>query len=174
MVKSAHPSKTRKFRGFQQAGGLLKQQIRRAGESRGFAETRLLTDWVEIVGQDIAAISRPVKISYTRNGFGATLILLTTGANAPILQAESPKIKERVNKMYGYNAISHIKVTQTAPTGFAEGQVDFAPKRKATEPEPLLTVDPKAKKAAAEIRNADLSAALERLAQNVFTKTKSK
>ena len=40
----------RKSRGFMQTGGLLKTRIRSASESRGFAETRLLTHWEDIAG----------------------------------------------------------------------------------------------------------------------------
>ena len=71
-------------RGFKQTGGILHQSIRKATEKRGFVETRLLTHWNEIVGEDTAAISRPVKVGYGRHGFGATLTLLTNGANAPM------------------------------------------------------------------------------------------
>ena len=76
-------------------------------------------------------MSRPVKVSYAKGGFGATLTLLTTGAYAPMLQAELPKIRNRVNAVYGHNAISHIRITQTAPMGFSEGRAVFeAPKTK--------------------------------------------
>ena len=92
---------------------------------------RLLTHWAEIAGEDLARITRPVKIGYARDGFGATLTLLTTSAQAPMVQMQLPQLRERVNACYGYNAISRIALTQTAPTGFAEGQAEFAPAPKA-------------------------------------------
>ena len=98
-----------KSRGFIQTGGLLKAKIRAATETRGFAETRLLTNWKDIAGPATASICRPVKVSYGKQGFGATLTLLTTGANAPVLQMQLPKILSKVNSIYGYNAISKIK-----------------------------------------------------------------
>jgi hypothetical protein len=64
------------------------------------------------------------KITYGR-GFGGTLVLLTTGAHAPVLEMRGTEIVERVNACYGYRAVSRVQVTQTAPTGFAEGQVAF-------------------------------------------------
>ena len=67
----------RHARGFESAAGLLKQRIRAAGETRGFAVSRLLTHWPEVVGADIAAMALPVKIGYGRDGLGATLTLLT-------------------------------------------------------------------------------------------------
>ncbi|MDB2524913.1 DUF721 domain-containing protein, partial [Amylibacter sp.] len=107
-----------KSRGFIQTGGLLKAKIRAATETRGFAETRLLTNWKDIAGPATASICRPVKVSYGKQGFGATLTLLTTGANAPVLQMQLPKILSKVNSIYGYNAISKIKITQTSPIDF--------------------------------------------------------
>ena len=41
----------RRGRGFEPASGLLKDRIRAAGESRGFAVSRLLTHWAEVVAQ---------------------------------------------------------------------------------------------------------------------------
>ncbi|MGB3278029.1 MAG: DUF721 domain-containing protein, partial [Pseudorhodobacter sp.] len=116
---------TRRMRGFEAASGLLKERIRTAGEARGFAVTRLLTAWAEIVGADVAAITRPVKVGYGKGGLGATLTLLTTSANGPMVQMQLPAIKEKVNACYGYAAISRITITQTAPSGFAEGQAEF-------------------------------------------------
>ena len=111
---------TYKSRGFIQTGGLLKAKIRAATETRGFAETRLLTNWMDIAGPSTANICRPVKVSYGKQGFGATLTLLTTGANAPVLQMQLPKIISKVNSTYGYNAISKIKITQTSPVDFKD------------------------------------------------------
>lgn len=166
----------RRRRGFERAGGLVQSQIRKAGETRGFAETRLLTDWAEIVGPDIAACARPVEVSYKRGGFGATLVLLTTGAHAPMLQAEIPKLKERVNACYGYSAVSHIRITQTAPTGFAEGRVEFKPARKAApEPrQPDAATRASARGHAAGVKDSGLADALARLAENVLTTQNSK
>ena len=58
----------------------------------------------------MAAISRPVEIGYGRGGLGATLTLLTTGANAPLLEMRKEELRERVNAIYGYNAIARIRV----------------------------------------------------------------
>ncbi|SLN60394.1 hypothetical protein ROJ8625_03064 [Roseivivax jejudonensis] len=156
-------------RGFARTGSLLEGRIRKASESRGFAQARLLTHWAEIAGPRLAALSRPVEISYGRGGLGACLTLLTTGANAPLLEMEKERLRERVNAVYGYNAIARIRITQTAATGFADGQADFAhrPRAPAAPPD-----DPAARAAAAEtaegISDGSLRAALERLARNHY------
>ena len=162
----------RRIRGFERTSGLLQGQIRRASESRGFVESRLLTHWSEIVGESVSKMAIPVKVSYAQGGFGATLTILTTGSNAPMLQAELPKIKDKVNACYGYAAIARIRITQTAPTGFAEGQVAFQP---APKPEPLGP-DPKttatARDVAAKVTDDSLRQALEALGQNVLSRHK--
>jgi len=125
-AQNRKPSSKHRRRGFERTSVLLQDQIRNAGESRGFAVSRLLTHWADIVGDEVAAAALPAKISYSQGGLGATLTILTTGAMAPILQAESAKIRDKVNACYGYSAISRINITQTAPTGFAEAGGIFA------------------------------------------------
>lgn len=159
-------------KGFTRTSTLLRGRIRDASSSRGFAQSRLLTHWEEIAGPDMAAIARPVEVTYARGGFGATLVLLTTGANAPVLEMERDKLRERVNAVYGYNAISRIRITQTAPTGFAEGQVAFRPKSEAgTAAGPTEAARAEAAEEAARVSDPGLREALERLGANIISKT---
>jgi hypothetical protein len=166
------PSTTK---GFKRTASLLGDRIRRAGESRGFAVSRVLTHWAEIAGEDLARVCRPVEVSYARGGFGATLSVLTTGAQAPMLEMQKETLRAKVNAAYGYNAISRIRITQTAPTGFAEGQAEFlaAPKTP-----PRTSSDPaivrKAHDAATDISDANLREALERLGQNILSKPENR
>ncbi|MGE4610073.1 MAG: DciA family protein [Paracoccaceae bacterium] len=159
----------RRSRGFLQTGSLVNARVRRVGESRGFAEIRLLTNWVEIVGQSVAAIARPVKVSYAREGFGATLTVLTDGARAPELQMMLPELKEKVNACYGYSAISRIRITQTGEVGFAEPAVDFAHK---SEQQENLSAEQTAElaKSLAPVEDDRLRKALEDLGKNVLRK----
>ena len=160
----------RRMRGFERASGLLQSHIRRVGESRGFAVSRLLTHWAEIVGEETARSARPVKVSYSRGGLGATLTVLTTGAQAPMLQADLPRIRDKVNACYGYAAISRIRITQTAPTGFAEGQLVFDPAPAPRPARPDAKVAGQARAAARDIADHDLRGALESLALNVLSR----
>jgi hypothetical protein len=159
----------RRRRGFERAASLLSAHLKGPAEKRGFAETKLLTHWASIVGADIAAIAVPLRIGYGR-GFGGTLTLLTTGANAPVLEMRGPEIVEKVNACYGYRAVARVQVTQTAPTGFAEGQVAFDGPAPATARAP----DPERLAAATdglnEIEDAGLRAALDALARKVVAR----
>lgn len=167
------PTPKRRFRGFEATSGLLRDQIRKVGESRGFAVARLLTHWDEIAGPQMAAITRPVKVGYGREGMGATLTLLTTGANAPMIEMQKEQLRERVNAVYGYSAIARILLTQTAATGFAEGQAQFshAPRAK---PAPSPAIKQEATSLAAPVKDDALRAALESLAQNFLTRRNPK
>ena len=135
--------KTRLMRGFEPAFGLMQRDVRTVSETRGFAVTRLLTHWAEIVGADLAAITKPLKVGYNREGMGATLTLLTRAATAPQVQMQLPILQEKVNAVYGYKAIARITLTQTAPTGFSEGQVEFTVAPTAKVPPPILLYWPK-------------------------------
>jgi hypothetical protein len=160
------------MRGFEAASSLVSDRVRTAGEARGFAVARLLTHWAEIAGEDLARITRPVKIGYARDGFGATLTLLTTSAQAPMVQMQLPRLRERVNACYGYNAISRITLTQTAPAGFAEGQAQFshAPTA-APPPDPAILAEASA--SAEGVRDEGLRAALETITRNFLTRQKT-
>ncbi|MBP9951178.1 MAG: DUF721 domain-containing protein [Cypionkella sp.] len=175
MARTAQPmpDPSRRRRGFEPAAGLMKEQIRSASESRGFAVARLLTHWPEIAGAQLAPITRPVKIGYGREGMGATLTLLTTSAHAPMVQMDLPRLKEKVNAVYGYNAIARILITQTAATGFAEGQAQFLPATPLQrQPDPQIVAE--AARTAAPIRDDGLRKALEAMAQNVLTRNNPK
>lgn len=166
------PPRRSTTRGFKRTDSVLSDRIRRAGESRGFAVSRMLTHWTEIVGPEIAAIARPANISYGRGGFGATLTVLTTGPHAVMLEMQKQRLREKVNAVYGYNAIARVRISQTAPDGFHEGQALFEPAKKSAAPPPDPQIYLDAAKAVSPVANDDLRAALERLGQNVLSNSK--
>ncbi len=168
-----NPKPIRRMRGFEPAGGLVRDPIRVAGEKRGFAVARLLTHWAEIVGEDLAGCTRPVKVGYSQGGMGATLTLLTSGPVAPMVEMRKDTIRAKVNACYGYAAISRIALTQTASTGFAEGQAEFraAPAQAKPAPDPAVLAN--AARTASGVTDSGLRDALALLAQNVLTRTKT-
>ncbi|PWR02839.1 DUF721 domain-containing protein [Meridianimarinicoccus roseus] len=168
-ASSTSPRPQRRAKGFARAGGLVQPQIRKAGEARGFAVSRLLTHWAEVAGPEIARLCRPVRIGYGKGGLGATLTLLARGAAGPMVQAQLPAIRDRVNACYGYNAVARIRVTQTAESGFAEGQTPFdaAPPRPAA-PSPQATQT--AADLAQDVTDPALRAALAGLGARVMSR----
>ncbi len=159
-------------RGFARAATLMQKSIRKASEDRGFAVTRLLTHWAEVVGDATAKIATPVDVSYGKGVMGATLTVLTTGAQAPMLEMQKEQIREKVNACYGYRAISRVRITQTAPTGFADGRVAFeyqSEKRKI----PTQAMQSQAEDLSSGIESDDLRRALASLGANVMNKNNS-
>ena len=159
----------RRRRGFERAASLVAGRIREAGESRGFAVSRLLTHWDDIVGADLSEKARPVEVSYGR-GFGATLTLLTSGAAAPIVEMQKETIRERVNACYGYAAISRIRLTQTSARGFAEPVEAFA--ARPSTPEPDANAVRASNRATAAVGDEALRTALANLGAKVLSQSK--
>lgn len=155
----------RRMRGFEPAARLVAAPVQSASEGRGFAVTRLLTHWPEVAGEQLATMTRPIKISHSRGGFGATLTLLTLGSVAPMVEMQLPQLKERVNACYGYNAVQRILVTQTAPEGFAEGQASFLT-RPAAAPAPSPAMVDQAQALARRFSDEGLAAAMRQFALN--------
>lgn len=160
------PDAKRKSRGFEPISSFAQDSLRTFALKRGFAITRLMSDWPAIVGSDIAAFTEPVKISHTHKEMGATLTLLTPGARGPILQMQVPQIIERVNSCYGFDAIEKIKFVQTSAV---------MPRRRGTGGSwsaPEVTEDDvnKANLAARGIQDDELRAALESLGRRIFAR----
>jgi hypothetical protein len=160
-VAASRTDETRRGRGFRSAASLVERRIRDAGQTRGFLVTRLITHWAEIVGDDLARLARPANVSH-RRGIGGTLSLLCSGSAAPMVQMQIPRIIEKVNACYGYAAISHVRVTQTAPEGFAEPAVAFR-----ADPPAAPRPDVEAPGAAEGVLDPELREALQTLAANV-------
>ena len=171
---SGQKQSNRRGRGFKRAANLVQARVQKASASRGFAVSKLLTQWSEIAGQDFAEMARPVDITYGRDGLGATLTVLTTGAQAPMLSMQLEKLREKVNACYGYQAISRVRITQTAATGFAEGRPDFTP---APTQDRKANIDPAIKARAVEtakmVGDPGLRSALESLGQNILSRHKN-
>ena len=136
---------------------------------------KLLARWPEVAGPEIAAMAQPVSLKYGgKQGLGGTLVLLTTGAQAPLLQMREDEIITRVNACYGYRAVSRVHITQTAPTGFAEGQAQFAgPKRAKPAPQPDPAAMVMAHGEIDQVEDTRLKGALERLAVQVLGRTET-
>lgn len=158
-------------KGWEPASALLAERIRKAGESRGFAVARLLTHWEEIVGPELAAQTRPVKMGYARDGLGATLTVMAQGAVAPLVEMQKMRIRDRVNACYGYAAVTRIAITQTGAAGFAEPQAPFAaaPPR---APDPA--VQAMARESAGDVKDEGLRLALERLGTHILSRARTK
>lgn len=91
---------------------------RRAGISIG-----LVQSWEEIVGQRLAASSRPEKIQWPRRVSEddpfepAVLVVACEGFAALHLQHQTGEVVSRVNAFLGFNAIGRIRIVQKPLAG---------------------------------------------------------
>lgn len=156
-------------KGFRSGATLVQGYVQKASEERGFALARLLTHWDEVVGDGVAQMCQPARVSYPRSGLGTTLTLNTTGATAPMVQAQSEAIRNSVNACYGYNAVSRIRIAQV-------GTDQLHPPKaiRAAPNAPSKAAREQAKSTVRDIRDASLRQALEDLGGNILTQPRTK
>lgn len=123
---------------------LIRELDARFGQGHGGLQAR----WAEIVGEQTARRTEPVKLTKGRGGAGATLEIKVEGAAALAVQHQAADILERVNLFLGRGAVEKLRIVQ-------------GPVRKtavATTPKPARPRSPAPLDAAAE---ADLARAVE-------------
>jgi len=119
--KSSTKSAVRKYQKYQRPRGgpaksisdLMPEIGRAAFRRYGFIQSSVVSRWPEIVGERYAAVSLPESIRFPRGEKeGGTLHLLVSGAFSTLMQHIAPDIIERVNRFFGYGAVSQIRFRQ--------------------------------------------------------------
>ncbi|MEY2955890.1 MAG: hypothetical protein RL123_618 [Pseudomonadota bacterium] len=157
----------RRQRGFEAAGRILQPRIAAAGKGRGAGIERLIAQWREIAGEDLGAITTPLRIARGRDANagaeGATLTLAVRPALAPVVQMRLPALIARINAAFGHRAVARIRIVQDGPaaTAFAEAPRPFDPAPAAPPPEGGP---------AEGIADAGLRDALATLGRNIITR----
>ena len=147
---------------------LIDDCIAPALAAQGFAGRAIVSLWPEIVGERLAARSRPLKIDWPRRrpapgeaSEPATMVVRVESAFALEMQHLGPLLVERVNTHLGWRAVGKLVLKQ--------GPVEApAPKR---APPPLdLAVAARVEQQVAGVADPDLRASLERLGRHVAQK----
>jgi hypothetical protein len=94
----------------------LMPQIGRAAFRRfGFVQSSVVTRWPEIVGERHAQVCMPEAIRFPPGEKSEGILqLVVIPAHAPLIQHVIPEILERVNRFFGYKAVSRVKLRQGA------------------------------------------------------------
>ena len=140
----------------------FRELTRSAFARYGFAQAELLARWPEIAGEELSRVSEPERIKWPRGAIddarktGGTLVVRAAPGRGLELQYEVPRIIERLNRFFGYGAISSIKIVQAGSWP-------------ATSPAPLTELPQKRLfvQSVAAIEDDGLRAALERLGAGV-------
>lgn len=88
--------------------GLVKDLDGRFGKGVG----ALQPQWREIVGERLAKVTLPLKLSRPRAGGGATLELRVPGPAALLIQHQSADILSRVNLFLGPGSVERLRIAQ--------------------------------------------------------------
>jgi len=116
MAKSPRPESNEESarRGYAKPCGELVGDIAGTTFKRfGFVQGAVVSRWVEIVGERYAKVSTPESIRFAAGKkSGGTLTLSVEGAHAPLMQHLGPLIIERVNRFFGYEAVTKVAFRQ--------------------------------------------------------------
>lgn len=142
----------------------LVPEIGRAAFRRfGFVQSSVVSRWPEIVGERYADVSLPESIRFPQGRReGGTLHLLVTGAHATLMQHIAPEIIERVNRFFGYSAVSQLRFRQGDVTAARKGE-----RRKETPPPSLKPVPVSLGEGLRDIGDPELDRVLQSLANAV-------
>ena len=105
-------------KGFQNASSFLVELTQKGFEKKGFSQSKLITNWNEIVGREFSKHSKPLKISFPKSGLGATLIIEIDSAFGPEIELQRETIKQKINRVYGYTAIAKIIFRPSPSLGY--------------------------------------------------------
>ena len=86
----------------------LKDLNERFGQGPGALQAR----WREIVGEDIARRTEPVKFTKPRTGGAGILEIRVAGAGAALIQHQATEIVARVNLFLGEGSVGKLRIVQ--------------------------------------------------------------
>jgi len=140
---------------------LLAPVLAKPAAKRGFREARLIAEWVQIVGPELARKTRPERLQ--RQGQQATLTLVVAPGWAVEVQHLLPTIIDRIARYFGYPLVQRVTLRQGSVAEPRAGE--GAP----VEPSALGEADAAELDAAcAEIEDPELAAILRRLGEAVL------
>lgn len=100
------------------AGGLISKILDPLLAKRAGVSLSLMNAWSEIVGEDLGAISMPIKVTWPQRRDDddefqpGTLLIAAEGMAALHLQHQTGEVIGRVNAFMGYRAIARIRLVQ--------------------------------------------------------------
>lgn len=93
-------------------------------EKHGLATAQIILRWRELAGPELARATRPLRIQWPRRSdtpdgsdlpprrLGATLVIACESALALDLQFAAPVLIERVNLLFGWQAVTRVSIRQ--------------------------------------------------------------
>ena len=162
---------TKKFRdmggrrpGLKMLGATVPKLTDKALRKRGFVESAIIHRWGSIVGEEVAGWCAPDRVAFPRDRrVGATLHLVVPGARALEVQHLEPVLLERINTVFGYDAVTRISIRQ--------GPLPEPRHKPRPEPRPLdRREEGWVAEQVADFRDQDLKNALQALGRAVLSR----
>jgi hypothetical protein len=95
-------------------GEFVESLTRPVMKAKGLAGTRVLTQWDDIVGEQLSRHTLPEKLAFPKGGkTGGTLTISVENGFATELQHMQPAILERLAHYFGYQAVTRIVISHT-------------------------------------------------------------
>ena len=142
---------------------LMPEVGRTAFRKFGFVQSSVVTRWPEIVGERHARVCMPEAIRFPPGEKSDGILqLLVVPAHAPLISHVIPEIIERVNRFFGYNAVSRVKLRQGAVK-------PPAAKERPTAPPSLRPIPFELGDSLRDIGDPELRTVLESLARSLGT-----
>lgn len=142
--------------------GLIKELDAKLGRGAGALEPR----WREIVGERLARVTRPQKLTKGRGENGGTLELRVAGPAALLVQHQSAEILQRVNLFLGPGAVDKLRIAQGPVKPLPDSPA--TPARRAAVAAPLPAHQEAELKASVADAPEDLKGALEKLGRAIL------
>ncbi len=108
----AHKRTRPQHRAAPPAGRALNKTLKALDERFGQGPGALQARWREIVGEDIARRTEPVKLTKPRGGGPGALEIRVAGAGAALIQHQATEIVSRVNLFLGAGAVNKLRIVQ--------------------------------------------------------------
>lgn len=163
-------SEQRRTGDLQNMSKILSPLTRKMLGKKAFAEADVICNWVEIVGEDMADFSTPMKIDFKKGERTGGVLWIETigGAFALELQLKSKMLIGKVNTFFGYEAVSTLKIVQN-PAVVCKRKQDIHNQEKT-----LVTIEEETyiKSLSGDIQNPELGSALHRLGCAVMANNK--
>ncbi len=161
-----------KAAGLENLSASMSPLIKKLLGNKGLIEIDLLSNWQNIVGQEIAEHSMPQKIVFKPNcrNDGTLHLLVAGSAFALEIQHKLPIILEKINTFFGYKAIAKITIMQndafinTSLTTVSEDKPD---KKLVTKQEQTYINE-----VTEGIQNSELKEQLKSLGESIFKNNK--
>ncbi len=149
---------TRRSRNASPLADLVGKTVGDAFARQGFAAVEIVTHWQEIVGENLAKRSEPIKLTWPRRDDPDSVGVLqirVEGAYALEIQHLQPVIVERVNRYFGWRCVGRLAIRQ--------GPVALRRKRPALRKEPSAAEIGKARESLGKFEDDALARSVARL-----------